>query len=272
LSTLADVSTQSVSAAFVRARREDLVLPEFPGVHPDNLEAAYQIQDSAIALTGRAVGGWKVGRIAPQLVSTFGAERIGGPIFVDQIFYAADGEVIAMPVLSGFAAVEAEILLKIGKVPTGDLTIEDVPAYVSEVRLGIEIASSPFPGINDHGPAVTASDFGNNFGLVVGPVIEDWRDMDMLNAPTRLEIDGVVQGEGVLANMLDGPFGSLAFLSNMLRRRGVSLNEGDWISTGAITGVHKTTAGHDVRATFAETYAVECRTSRVTNGANGGGA
>jgi 2-keto-4-pentenoate hydratase len=269
---MADISTQSVSAAFVSARLEDRVLAEFPGAYPDDLDAAYQIQDSAITLTGRSVGGWKVGKIAPQMVAAYGAERIGGPIFSDQIIYAAGGEVVDMPVLSGFAAVEAEILLQIGRVPEGDLSVEAAPDYVSDVRLGIEIASSPFPGINEHGPAVTASDFGNNFGLVVGPAIDGWRDLDLLNAPARLEIDGVMQGEGVMANMLNGPFGSLAFLNNMLRRRGLCLKEGDWISTGAITGVHQTTAGHDVRATFAQKFAVACRTVRFDNGLNGRGA
>jgi 2-keto-4-pentenoate hydratase len=267
---MAEFSMQSVSAAFVGARRDDTVLAEFPGVLPENLEAAYRIQDAAIALTGRAVGGWKVGRIAPHLVDIFGAERLGGPIFANQIHYAKADQLATMPVLSGFAAVEAEILLKVGKTPKTDLTMETAPSYVSEVRLGIEIASSPFLGINDHGPAVTASDFGNNFGLVIGPVIDGWHEMDWLNAPTQLEIDGQLQGEGVLANMLDGPFGSLVFLNNMLLRRGLSLNEGDWVSTGAITGVHKTTAGHDVLATFADQFTVTCRTVRYVNGANGG--
>jgi 2-keto-4-pentenoate hydratase len=272
LATKADHWTHSVSAAFVSARIEDRVLHEFPGTHPDTLETAYHIQDAAIALTARAIGGWKVGRVAPSLVSAYGAERIGGPIFVDQICYAHGGESVSMPVLTGFAAVEAEVLLKVGSAPSGDLTLEAAADYVAEARLGIEIASSPFLGINQHGPAVTASDFGNNFGLVVGPAIEGWREMDLLNAPARLEIDGIVQGEGTLATMLDGPLGSLAFLNNMLRCRGLALNEGDWVSTGAITGVHQITADHDVLATFAGKYRVACRTSRYANGAHGGDA
>jgi 2-keto-4-pentenoate hydratase len=253
-------STESISTAFVDARRAGHVLPDFPGAYPSSMDEAYCIQDKAIALAAREVGGWKVGRVAADLVDSYGAVRIGGPIFSEQIICAADGEAVAMPVLSGFAAVEAEILLKIGEMPRGELTIASAPAYVSEVRLGIEIASSPFPGINQHGPAVTASDFGNNFGLVVGPAIANWQDMDLLNATARLEIDGVIQGEGVLADMLDGPFGSLVFVNAMLRRRNLSLKVGDWISTGAITGVHTITAGCSATASFAEAYRVSCRT------------
>jgi 2-keto-4-pentenoate hydratase len=253
-------STESISTAFVDARRAGHVLATFPGAYPASMDEAYRIQDNAIALAARDIGGWKVGRVAAELVDSYGAIRIGGPIFSNQIVYAADGEAVVMPVLQGFAAVEAEILLKIGAVPDGEMTLASAPAYVSEVRLGIEIASSPFPGINQHGPAVTASDFGNNFGLVVGPTIANWQDIDLLNAATSLEIDGVTQGEGVLANMLDGPFGALVFINAMLRRRNLSLKVGDWISTGAITGVHAIAAGCSATAHFAEAYSVSCRT------------
>jgi 2-keto-4-pentenoate hydratase len=253
-------STESISTAFVDARRAGHVLDAFPGAYPTSMDEAYRIQDNAITLAASEVGGWKVGRVATELVDSYGAVRIGGPIFSNQIVHAANGEAVAMPVLSGFAAVEAEILLKIGEVPDGELTLASAPAYVSEVRLGIEIASSPFPGINQHGPAVTASDFGNNFGLVVGPTIANWQDIDLLNAATCLQIDGVTEGEGVLANMLDGPFGALVFINGMLRRRNLSLKVGDWISTGAITGVHTITAGCSATASFAEAYSVSCRT------------
>jgi 2-keto-4-pentenoate hydratase len=265
-------SMELVSKAFVDARREGHVLSEFPGVHPTTLQDAYHIQDRSIALIGQAVGGWKVGRIAPALVETYGAERIGGPIFANQIRYATTEKPLEMPILQGFAAVEAEILLKVGHIGDQDLTIETAVDFVSEVRLGIEIASSPFPGINEHGPAVTASDFGNNFGLVIGAAINDWREIGLLTAPTQLLIDGVLQGENTLSNMLDGPFGSMAFLNNMLRRRGLRLNEGDWISTGAITGVHQIGADQHTSATFADRYRVDCKTISYAPATNGSGA
>ena len=267
---MADISSiEFVSAAFVEARRTGRVLADFPGTLPANLDEAYRIQDNAILLTGRSIGGWKVGRVAPELVGAFGADRLGGPIFTDQICCAPSGVAVDMPVLSGFAAVEAEILLKVGAVPDRALTFETAADFVSEVRLGIEIASSPFPGINEHGPAVTASDFGNNFGLVVGPAIRGWREIDLLHATARLEIDEALQGEGMLANMLDGPFGAFAFLDGMLKRRGLSLKVGDWISTGAITGVHRIEAGQAASATFADSYSVACRTIAFASHANG---
>jgi 2-keto-4-pentenoate hydratase len=243
-------SLASTAQAFVNARHQDIVLFEYPGQKPDTFEQAYQIQDAAIALKGEAVGGWKVGRVPDHLVEQFGANRLAGPIFSSTIVYAPANAILDMPVLQGFAAAEAELMLRIGANTRGVRTLPDARAVVDEVRFGLEIASSPFAGINDYGPAVTASDFGNNNGLVLGPVVEGWQDRDLLNAPVELVIDGVVAGQGKAVNMLDGPFGAVAFLLELLERRGIDVPIGTWVSTGAITGVHKIVQGQSSTATF----------------------
>ena len=248
----------SIAKAFVEARRTGAVIATYPGEMPDALDVAYSIQDAGIALTGKTVGGWKVGRIAPPLIAAFGTNRIAGPIFVDRIVKGGAPEV---PLLDGFAAIEAELLLCVGRIPPPDLTIDQVQDYIDEVRFGLEVASSPFPGVNDHGPAVTITDFGNNFGLVLGPQIEDWRTRDLLNAPVNLSIDGAHVGEARLAQMLDGPFGAFCFLVRSLAMRGLTLELGQWISTGAITGVHPIVPGQEALATFDGSFVVSCRTT-----------
>src|SRR3546814_4680359 len=99
-----------------------------------------------------------------------------------------------MPVFAdGFAAAEAEFLLRVGTPPPADqkrFTTEEATAHIDMVHLGIEIASSPLPTINDLGPTVTISDFGNNNGLVIGPAIADWRGADIADWPVSLLING----------------------------------------------------------------------------------
>ncbi len=250
----------SIAKAFVDARSTGAVIADYPGDIPVALDDAYQIQDTGIALTGKAVGGWKVGRIAEPLIGTFGSNRLAGPIFSDQIVDADAGGTPDMPVLAGFAAIEAELLLRVGRTPPSGLTLDTARDYVDDVRFGLEVASSPFPGINDHGPAVTITDFGNNFGLVLGPRIEDWRTRDLLSAPVSLSIDGNVAGQARLAQMLDGPFGALCFLVDSLAKRGLQLAPGQWVSTGAITGVHPITVGQKANASFDGDFLVSCRT------------
>jgi 2-keto-4-pentenoate hydratase len=257
----------AVAAAFVAARREARVLTAYPGACPTDLGQAYRIQDRAIALDGRDVAGWKVGRInAPQDLR-LGSNRLAGPIFAGTDVRAAAGEAPAMPVYTGgFSAAEAEFLLHIapgwdGEVPKNDA---GVLALLDEVRIGIEVASSPYPGINADGPAVTASDFGNNAGLVIGPRLEDWRDADLCAIPVRTEIDGAVVGEATAATMLDGPLGAVRFLLANLKDRGIGVEGGIWVSSGAVTGVHQVVPGQSVRASFGEIGEVQCRIMAAT--------
>lgn len=226
---------------------------------PRDFAEAYRIQDAAIAIAGGRIGGWKLGRVPDDQVVALGQERLAGPIFADKIV-AVQNASVAMPILRGFAAVEAELLLLVSRDIVEPLTIEEARDSVEDVRLGIEIASSPLPFINDCGAAVTASDFGNNHGLVVGPIVRDWRRKDLLATEMSMEIDGIEVGRGSAANMLDGPFGSLAFLSQLLAERKIPIEAGTWISTGAITGVHAVAADRAVTARFGPDLAVSCRT------------
>ena len=90
-------------------------------------------------------------------------------------------------------------------------------------------------------------------------MIADWRERDVLHAPVRLTIDGVEQGANTLSNMLDGPFGAFVFLYALLHQRGRPLKAGDWISSGAITGVHRIAAGQVAEATFDGGFTVAMR-------------
>ena len=247
-----------IARSFVDARRAGHALPEYPGEMPAALDDAYAVQDAAIDLTPTEVAGWKVGRINPPIDGT---NRLAGPIFADQIVLA-DGSPIAMPVFAdGFAAAESEFLLRIGATPDAaktSYTIDEARDLIDAVHIGIEIASSPFPGINEHGPSVTISDFGNNNGLVVGDGIANWRDVDFDSWQVHLSINGARVGAATTATMLDGPFGAARFLFELMAARGIALKPGQWISTGAVTGVHPVAVGDNVEARFDGRMTLDC--------------
>lgn len=252
---------QSVAAAFVSARRAGRALDAYPGERPDDLASAYRIQTAAIVFDGRSVAGWKVGRIHPPLDTVLGSNRLAGPIFADLVVHAEPGAVPQMPVfVGGFAAGEAELLLHVAPGWDGTMPVDDAAtrALVDDVRLGIEVASSPYSEINADGPAVTVSDFGNNCGVVIGTAVPDWEHVDLCAIPVRTEIDGVCVGEDTAASMLDGPFGAVRFLLGNLAARGFDLSPGLWVSSGAITGVHPVRPGQRVCAIFGSIGQVEC--------------
>ena len=263
-----DNEAQRIAEAFVAARREARPLPTYPGALPVSLDAAYRVQDHALALGNGTIGGWKVGRIMPPLSETVGSDRLAGPIFADSIFAAGD-EPVSMPVFAGgFGAAEAEFLLQVGEAPPVGKTafsLDEAAALIGSVHLGIEIASSPLAAINDLGPAVTISDFGNNNGLVIGAPIADWHGFAFADWPVRVLVDGAEAGAGRASAMPDGPLGAARFLFELLGRRGIALAPGAWISSGAVTGVHPVAPGAFVEAVFDGTHKVSCTIEAATH-------
>lgn len=248
----------AIARAFVDARRAGVPLKSYPGDPPVGLGDAYAVQDAAIALSARSIAGWKVGKIDPPVG---GIDRLVGPVFADQIEMEKT-EPVAMPVFAGgFAAAEAEFLLRVGTAPDpaqNSYTMAEARALIDAVHIGIEIASSPFEGINSHGPGVTISDFGNNNGLVVGAYIEGWQSADLSGWPIETWINGALIGSATAADMLDGPFGAARFLFEAMAVRGIALTPGQWISSGAVTGVHPVAIGDRIEARFDGRMSVKC--------------
>ena len=249
----------TIAGRFLAARRSAGGLADYPGDFPKTLDEAYAVQDQAIAAWGRPVVGWKVGRIAPPLSGRYGADRLAGPIFAAR---TDSGTIPECPVFAeGFAAGEAEFLLRIARTPPagqGRFTLDEAADLIDSVHVGIEIASSPLGAINRLGPVAVISDFGNNNGLVVGAAIADWRSSGFEQWPVTTLLDGVEAGTGRARAFPDGAIGAARFLFELMARRGIALRPGQWISSGAVTGVHDARPGQRVEARFGEDYRVEC--------------
>lgn len=251
--------------AFVEARTKGLALPSYPGTKPATLDEAYSIQDSAIAAFPDTLTGWKVGGINGDWRTRIGATRLAGPVFAAYT-HDYEGDTIDMPVFaSGFAAVEGEVTAIIsGDVPAGQtsFSLDDARGLIGSLHVGIEIASSPFAEINDHGPLVTISDFGNNRGLILGKEIRGWRDMAIEDWVFETEINGRSVGKGVPDGMPGGPLESVRFALENTARRGHPVKAGMKILTGAVTGVHQAYAGDEAAVKFGDDYEIRCRLTR----------
>jgi 2-keto-4-pentenoate hydratase len=124
-------------------------------------------------------------------------------------------------------------------------TLEEAAATVGAWHLGVEFAASPLATINDLGATVVISDFGNNSGLIVGQRL----DTALLSNPAgllcRATIDGREVGQATAAAIPGGPLEALRFLLGHLAQRGRPLRAGQWVSTGAVTGVHRIVPGQN---------------------------
>ncbi len=235
-------SDDAVSRELVNARMSATPLSAFPGPLPETMAQAYAIQSASIARWPDTVEGWKVGLLPPPARERYLAERLAGPIFRSQIHGVATGSSTVMPIfVGGFAAVEAEFVCRLGvtvKPVDREWTDEELANLVGGLHIGAEIASSPMAQINNLGPTVVVSDFGNNAGLVLGPEIPDWQTKRPEDLPARTIVDGEVVGEASAAAIKDGPIDALRFIVALAAERRLELPAGTLISTGASTGIH----------------------------------
>lgn len=252
----------SVARRFVAARLAARALPDFPGHIPEDLATAYRHQDEAIAAWPAPVAGWKIGRIAPHLVAALGADRLAGPIFADAITRAKANDDVAFPVFEGgFAAIEGEYVIELARdVPAEprEWSVEEAAGLVGELRAGIETAGSPLATINELGPTVVVSDFGNNHGLIVGPPIHAWRDRALDGMTCASFVDEACVGRGGAASLPGGPLGALRFMLAHAAGRGIRLRAGDLISTGATTGIHDIRSGQHGHVVFDGDIVLRC--------------
>lgn len=257
----------AIARRFVCARLRAEALPDYPGALPESLGEAYVRQDRAIALWPDRVAGWKVGKIPDAWLARMGEERLVGPIFARHVQAIGNGECASIAVIDGgFAAVEAEYVFVIGRdTPPErvDWTPKEAADYVSELRLGIEFAGSPLATINELGPAVVVSDFGNNAGLLLGPVVHDWRERSWESMSCDTYVADAHAGHGGAAFLSGGPLTALAFALQRNARRGRPLQAGDLVSTGASTGIHDIRIGQNARVEFAGGVVLHCRAVRA---------
>jgi 2-keto-4-pentenoate hydratase len=255
---------QAIAAQFVRARLAARPLLAYPGPVPADLAAAYACQERAIELWPDVVAGWKVARIGADWAERYPAPRLNGPVFARNVHVAANGELPACPVFDGgFAAVETEIVIRVrADAPANKTqwTIGEALDYIGGVYLGIEVASSPLASLNECGPGAVISDFGNNWGVVAGKALDDWRSI--VNIDCEAFIDGVSVGARAVS-MEQGPFDAFAFTLGKCASRGRPLRAGMWITTGMITGVHDIRIGQQSRHVFGSCGEVGCRIVRA---------
>lgn len=265
--TSVSTDPKAIAEAFTAARAAGRALSAYPGTPPATLAEAYAVQAAAIGLWPEPIKGWKVARVPADFQTQFPEPRLIGPAFSPNVHRVEAGGLAQCPVFEGgFAAVEAEVVIVVAAdAPAGksDWTAESVLPLVKSMHIGVEVASSPLATLNEIGPGAVISDFGNNWGVVVGPEIAHWRELESIDVETFIDGQSVGTGKSVIG---PGPLGALAFTLNKRAQQGATLRAGDVISTGMITGVHDIRIGQQSRHVFAGVGEVQVRVTRASAG------
>ena len=248
------MTPEQIVQTFHAARMAARPLTAYPGdMVPASLAAGHAIQAASIAAWPDRVVGWKVAAIQPQWRAAYPAERLGGPVFAKSLQMAGAEMVDVHIIEGGYAAAEAEFALRLGAdfpVNTRFASTEALQPFVAAVHAAIELAGSPLPTLSSLGPGAVLSDFGNNTGLVIGPELPGFFERAPAEWLSETDLNGQLAGSGSAERIPGGPLAALHFLANDLVARGLSLRPGDWVSTGASTGIHVLAVGDTVAARF----------------------
>ena len=104
---------------------------------------------------------------------------------------------------------------------------------------------------------MTIADNGGGIGFVIGDAVTDWHGTDFRNHPIDLRVDGGPTAENFLGEMRCEPLEALADLLNHLAGRGIRIDQGDFISTGAATVPQPVGRGSRVMADFGPLGTIE---------------
>ncbi len=115
---------------------------------------------------------------------------------------------------------------------------------------GIEVVDSRFDSWTTVGTPSLIADNACHAAWIRGPLVTDWRSMDLAAQKVRLIINGQLKDEGSGAAVLGHPLNALTWLANALNARGLALRAGDCITTGVTTDIYMAGPGDRVTADF----------------------
>ncbi len=248
------------------ARRELSPIPALlEAYRPATADEGYAVQAALRAARGGQLAGFKIGatsQTARTLLAT--EEPFHGCLFADGIH---DSPATLSAGETNFRLIEPEFAFRLGR----DLPARKTPYDRAEMAEAIvslhpafEVVTSAFGAAwTGAGLAQLIADNGVHESLVLGPAVEDWRDLDLAAQEVVFESDGAEVGRGKGANVMGHPLNALAWLADF----GVladpetqicrGLRAGDLITTGLVTPFAYAEAGTKLRADFGALGAVE---------------
>ncbi|MCB2054803.1 MAG: fumarylacetoacetate hydrolase family protein [Geminicoccaceae bacterium] len=219
---------------------------------PTSPAEAYAVQAAVAAETG-PVGGWKVGRPAPDADATF------APIFTADIV-ANPYHPPSLPCSD--LGLECEIAFELATDLPGRAeayTRAEVEAAIATARPVVELVWSRLEARDRAPPLLKLADNGINGGLVLGAPIADWRSRGF----DDLDITLVAGDRTIKTRRGPNPGGDpvdlLRALADLCKDHCGGLRRGQIVTTGSYTGLDFVGAPERIEAVFAgiETLRIE---------------
>jgi 2-keto-4-pentenoate hydratase len=205
---------------------------------PASLADAYEVQDEVhrrFAAAGWGeLGGHKIALTSKAIQELCGVDQpAGGAIFASTI-HRSPAEIR----LGDFMhlGLEFEFGVRLGH----DLPATGAPYTRASVTPAVAACMPAFELIEDRGADYGDLDAASILtdkcwcgGVVIGPEVAGWQDLDLETTPVELVWNGAVVDQGVTGAAMGHPFESLAWLANLLASRGRGMKAGELVITGS---------------------------------------
>lgn len=245
--------------ALYEARRNRVPIAPFTDAEPHlTLADGYAIQQALVPMLlddGDEIVGYKVGLTSVAMQQLIGVDSPDfGPVLRSTRY--GNGEEVP---LDRFIApkMEAEISFVLGERLAGpDVTVEQARAAVRGAVASIEIVDSRVADWRIR-LADTVADLASNGAYVVSDDVVPLDDIDTRLTGMVLSRNGEVIATGAGAAALGDPMAVVAWLATVLGARGVALEPGHLVMTGALHAAVPMAAGDTFRAEFDRLGVVE---------------
>lgn len=245
------IPIQSVVDLWIDERSGQRLLAPLSETHADlTLDRAYAVQDAMrgeLTRRGRRPIGWKLGGTSPASLAAMGLkEPICGFLFPKQF---ATGAEVSLKEFAGLA-IEAEVAFRMrtrlaGPGVTAATALLAVEGAIAALELP-DLMFSGKPGVPDF---VANSIIAN--AIVLGDTVTPLAGFDLPSEEVVYEQNGEVVATYTAAEVMGNPLNALAWLANHLETRGLALEPGDIVMSGAISKVLRPKAGDTISARFA---------------------
>lgn len=236
----------------VRARRDRRPVDLPARCRPRTLAEAYAIQEGVTLSLGEVPVGWKIGatEIAVREREGF-TEPVSGRLFEGHVHHSpAD---LPAHLFTTFRNCETEIAVVLARdLPAGGSlwSVDAARGAVASVHPAIEVGDTRHADRAAVGGLGVVADNSGGTELVLGPAIENWRELDLASVEAVLEVDGRPIARGAGSDVMGDPMAALAWLAHHLASRGIGLRAGEIVTTGSWTGINRVPPDATARADF----------------------
>jgi 2-keto-4-pentenoate hydratase len=229
----------TTARAFLEVHRSRArYLPLDAAVRSGPLDDAYRIQDALhllMAAAGRGeIAGWKIALTSKAMQQMTGVDQPAAGAIFSTVVHPSPARID----LTAYhhPGVEFEVAVRLAE----DLPASGAPWTRASVAGRVAACMPAFELVEDGNADYKTLDAFTlvaqnawNGGIVLGAPVTEWRGVDLESAVTRCWINDEPGGQGKTGDALGHPFEAVAWLANLLNRRGGMLQGGMVVMTGS---------------------------------------